>query len=376
MISLQALGCGQNPFYAAAQRRIESEPEISVRNEPPPAGHPVSKLSDVARLAGVSTATVSRCLNTPEQVVARTREKVMTAVHELGYAPNFSARSLAAKRTNTIGAIIPTMENAIFARGIQAFQEELGRRGKTLLIASSSYQEALEAEQIRNLVARGADAILLIGYHRAPELYAFLERRAVPYLVAWSFDGEQTAAAIGFDNKTGMAALAQKVVNFGHRHIAVISAPVATNDRARDRVEGVRLAMRDAGLDAGGLRVVETPYGIDTGAQAFRDLMHEAPETTAVICGNDVLAIGAMRAARGMGLRVPADVSVTGFDDIELAALADPELTTVHVPHREMGRRAATMLIDMLNGAPAEERRVELPIDIRLRGSLGPVRSA
>jgi len=346
-----------------------------VRNEQPPGGQSVPKLSDVARLAGVSTATVSRCLNTPDQVVARTREKVLSAVHELGYAPNFSARSLAAKRTNTIGAVIPTMENAIFARGIQAFQEELGRHGKTLLIASSGYQEALEAEQIRNLVARGADAILLIGYHRAPELYTFLERRGVPYLIAWSFDDARRVAAIGFDNKLGMFALAKKVVDFGHRNIAVISAPTAANDRARDRVDGVRQAIREAGLDADDLRIVETPYGIETGAQAFRDTMQEAPETTAVICGNDVLAIGAMRAAKTMGLRVPEDVSITGFDDIELATLADPELTTVHVPHREMGRRAATMLIDLLNGIPPEDRRVELPIDLRLRGSLGPART-
>lgn len=344
-----------------------------MKSEHIPDGKAVPKLSDVARLAGVSTATVSRCLNSPDQVVSGTRDKVMNAVRALGYAPNFSARALAARRTNTIGAIIPTMENAIFARGIQAFQEELVRHGMTLLIASSSYQEALEAEQIRNLVARGADAILLIGYHRDPELYTFLDRRSVPYLVSWSFDATQDSAAIGFDNRGGMAGLARAVIAHGHRQIAMISAHTAANDRARERVEGVELSMAEAGLDAGGLQIIETDYGIETGGEAFRRIMADAPETTAVVCGNDVLAIGALRAAKSMGLRVPQDVSITGFDDIELARLAEPELATVHVPHREMGRRAATMLMAMLNGEPAQDNRVKLPIDVRIRGSLGPV---
>src|SRR6056297_868053 len=117
-----------------------------VEKESPPLHRPVPTLADVARRAGVSTATVSRCLNSPDQVIERTRTRVMQAVKDLGYAPNFSARALAAKHTNTIGAVIPTMENAIFARGIQAFQEELGRHGKTLLIASSAYKSDLEEE--------------------------------------------------------------------------------------------------------------------------------------------------------------------------------------------------------------------------------------
>jgi LacI family transcriptional regulator len=162
----------------------------------------VPTLADVARRANVSTATVSRCLNSPDQVIERTRARVMEAVNDLGYAPNFSARSLAAKHTNTIGAVIPTMENAIFARGIQAFQEELGRHGYTLLVASSSYEEALEEEQIRTLAARGADGLLLIGYHRDPSLHDFLRSRSVPTLLAWAFDSTSDLPAIGFRTRT------------------------------------------------------------------------------------------------------------------------------------------------------------------------------
>ncbi len=315
---------------------------------------------------------MSRCLNSPDQVVGETRERVLAAVADLGYAPNFGARALAAKQTNTVGAVIPTMENAVFARGLQAFQEELVRHGKTLLVASSAYQARLEDEQVRALVARGADALLLIGYDRNPKLYEFLEKRSVPTLVAWSYEEGHAQPCIGFDNTSSMVELARLVIGQGHRDIACISAPTATNDRARGRVEGIRLAMAEAGLDPRDLHLTEIAYGIETGETAFRQTLAAAPNTTVVMCGNDVLAIGALRAAKEMGLRVPADISITGFDDIEIAMLAEPALTTVHVPHREMGRRAAVMLINMLrdNETP---RSVELPTDIRLRRSLGPV---
>jgi LacI family transcriptional regulator len=332
----------------------------------------VPTLADVARAANVSTATVSRCLNSPNQVVSETRERVLKAVAELGYAPNFSAQALAAKQTNTIGAIIPTMENAVFARGIQAFQEELGRHGKTLLIASSAYNETLEDEQIRTLAARGADALLLIGYHRSKKIYEFLNKRSIPTLVAWSFDPDQEQPAIGFDNVNAMAALTRLVIRHGHRKIACISAPIESNDRARGRVEGIRLAMAEVGMKADDLMLTQTPYGIANGEAAFREILAAAPDTTAVMCVNDVLAIGALRAAKEMGLRVPDDISVTGFDDIEIALLADPALTTVHVPHREMGRRAASMLIQMVKQREDCES-VELSTDIRIRRSLGPL---
>ncbi|MEL7099665.1 MAG: LacI family DNA-binding transcriptional regulator [Pseudomonadota bacterium] len=333
---------------------------------------PVPTLADVARRAGVSTATVSRCLNSPGQVNEGTRTRVMQAVRDLGYAPNFGARALAAKQTNTVGVVIPTMENAVFARGIQAFQNALGHAGKTLLIASSAYQPELEDEQVRTLVARGADALLLIGYEREPSLFDFLARRGVPALVAWSFDETQSHPAIGFDNRASMEELARLVLQYGHTHVACISAPTGPNDRARGRVQGIRHAMDSAGLPAQNLYLTEVDYGIDTGAAALRHVLSAAPATTVVMCGNDVLAIGALRAAREMGLRVPEDLSITGFDDIDLAMLAEPALTTVHVPHREMGRRAAGQLVQALEqGTPLKS--VRLATDIRVRQSLGPV---
>lgn len=331
----------------------------------------VPTLEDVANEAGVSTATVSRCLNSPDRVVEATRTRVLNVVERLGYSPNFGARALAAKRTNTIGAIIPTMENAIFARGIQAFQEELRRLGVTLLVASSSYRPDVEADQVRTLTARGADGLLLIGHHRSEDIYQFLERRNVPVLAAWVYDPHTAQLSVGFDNTAAMQDLVQHIISRGHREIGAISAPLDSNDRARGRVDGIKRAMAQNGLDTSRLNLIEAPYGVESGAEAMTKLMASSPRPSVVVCGNDVLAVGAMKQAKAMGLSVPDDVSVTGFDDIELARLVDPELTTVHVPHREMGKQAARMLVTMVNGETVTQS-IKLETSVQLRGSLAP----
>jgi len=222
--------------------------------------HPAPTLTQVAARAGVSTATVSRTLNSPEQVIDSTREKVLAAVRELGYSPNFGAKVMAARRTHTIGAVIPTMENAIFARGLQAFQEELRLHGYTMLVASSAYRPDVEEEQIRALVARGADGLLLIGHDRDTSIYRFLEQQGVPVLVTWALDRNAPRPSIGFDNYAAMQMQARHVIGLGHRRLAMISAPTAINDRARARVVGLRDAVADAGLSTAELTVLETPY--------------------------------------------------------------------------------------------------------------------
>lgn len=334
---------------------------------------PTPTLYDVATTAGVSTATVSRCLNFPDRVTARTRDKVMTAVAALGYSPNFGARAMAARRTNTIGAIIPTMENAIFARGLQAFQEALRSHGYTMLVASTSYQPEIEEEQIRALVGRGADALLLIGHDRNPEIYKFLETQGVPTLVTWAFDPASARPSVGFDNRAAMRDMATEVLRLGHRKVALISANSAQNDRARARRIGIQDAMVAAGQNPDALQVIETTYGIEDGAIAFARIMAVEHRPTAVFCGNDVLAVGALRRARLMGLSVPKDVSIIGFDDIELAQVAYPALTTVHVPHREMGQRAALALVALLQKGVAL-KSIELFTKPVFRDTLAPAK--
>ncbi len=157
-------------------------------------------VEDVARSADVSTATVSRCINTPDKVSEETRRRVQAAIDKLQYSPNFGARAIAANRTGMFGAIIPTMENAIFARGIEAFQAELVKNGITMLVASSGYDSGQEAKLIRTMVARGADGLLLIGTDRDPEIYQFLQARNIPFVIAWAVSSDPSHSHVGFDN--------------------------------------------------------------------------------------------------------------------------------------------------------------------------------
>ncbi len=320
-------------------------------------------------MAGVSTATVSRCLNEQQKVSAKTRERVMKTVEELGYTPNFNARAMAARRTHTIGAIIPTMENAIFARGLQAFQETLHTSGYNLLVSSSAYQPELEAEQVRALVARGADGLLLIGYERGQEVYDYLARRGIPAVLAWTSSPDASHASVGFDNCAAMRMLADRVLSMGHTRIAVISGIIKGNDRAEGRLKGIRESLAAHGHDPDNLPIIETAYEIENGAIAFEKLIKAEPKPTVVMCGNDVLAAGAILRAKQLGLSVPDDVSITGFDDIELANIVHPALTTVHVPHREMGRIAAQELIEMVENRSNGAMR-KLEVTIAMRGSL------
>ena len=334
---------------------------------------PLPTLQDVADLAAVSTATVSRCLNNSGHVTEKTRLKVQQAIQTLGYSPNFGAQALAAKRTNTIGAIIPTMENAIFARGMQAFQETLAENGITLIIASCSYRPELEEEQIRSLVARGADALLLIGQSRPAATYQFLARRNIPYVLAWAHKKESQHCYIGFDNQAAAQTITRQVLELGHRNLGVIVGLTRNNDRARDRITGIEHAIADYGAQTAPLQVIEAEYTFQEGAKALDQLLANPSPPTAVICGNDVLAVGAVKRAKQLGLAVPEDLSITGFADIEVSELIDPELTTVHVPHREMGVAAAKSLIAMLKTqTPVESHLLETRIVNRQ--SLGPAK--
>lgn len=307
-----------------------------------PSGGPT--LQDVARHAQVSTATVSRCLNLPGQVRAETRARVEAAVAKLGYTPHFGARALASNRTNTIGAIIPTMENAIFARGLQALEDTLFAKGVTLLVATSHYDVVRESEQIRALLGRGVDGLVLIGQARPPETYLLLEQRRVPFVLAWVSQGSTPYRCVGFDNREAARAMAKHVLRFGHRRIAMIAGVTAWNDRASARIDGVREGLAAAGLSLDPPYLIEAPYTLEAGAAAAGTLMALPSAPTAIICGNDVLAAGAVCGLRERGWRVPDDVSVVGFDDIDLAVAVTPALTTVHVPHRRMGQVAGDLL--------------------------------
>lgn len=321
-------------------------------------------------MAGVSTATVSRTLNEPHLVKEPTREAVEKAVQALGYTPNFGGKALASNRTNTVGAVIPTMTNAIFAQGLQTLQDGLSARNITLLVATSAYAEKQEADQIRALLARGVDGLVLIGAHRDPAIYDLLEARGVPYVLMWIAGDELSRHfTVGFDNFETAQRVTEHVMNEGHRRIGMIAGETANNDRAAQRLAGVRASIAAAGLDAPA--VSEAPYHLAEGEAAAHKMLSASPRPTAVICGNDVIAAGVVKAARALKLSVPDDVSVIGFDDLELALIIDPPLSTVRVPHRRMGKAAAELLVDWIQTGKRPES-VVYPADFIRRETLAP----
>ena len=330
--------------------------------------HPPT-LADVARVAQVSTATISRSINQPDKVAETTRDRIQQVIEQLGYTPNFGGQALASNRSNTVGAVIPTMNNAMFASGLQAFQEVLSESSINLLVASSGYSAGSELEQIRSLIARGADGLLLIGSARPDTTTHFLKLRNIPYVIAWNYEANDERVFAGFDNIKAASLITTEVLNSGHTKIAMIDGSTQDNDRAKNRVKGVIQTLAQQKLQL--LEILETDYSLEAGGNAFESLMARKQIPSAIICGNDVLAAGAIVRAKQLDIDVPAQVSITGFDDIDLASVVAPPLTTVKVPQLEMGTAAAKLLLQMLSQqTPAS---IELQTKVVMRQSLAKI---
>ncbi len=330
-------------------------------------------LEDVARLAAVSTATVSRALSHPDLLQPDTLERVRSAIARLNYVPGGAARALASGKTLTIGAVVPTLDHAIFARAIQAMQTELAANGYQLLVAASDYVPTLEAAAVRAMLARGVDALMVVGADHLDETWSLLTTSSVPVVLSWSFDAR--LPSIGFDNRAAGRLLAEHLLALGHRRFGMISGHLRANDRARMRVEGVRAALAERGLELTPSQIIETSFTLAGGRAGLVELMGRAQSPTAVICGNDLLAAGALLEAQASGLGVPEALSIVGIDNLEIAAHLMPPLTTVHLPTTELGRAVADHLLARLKGE-ARPARLELPIELVVRRSAGPPREA
>ena len=324
------------------------------------------RLEDVARLAGVSTATVSRVLNHPESVTPQMRHSVLTAVDTLGYIPHGAARALASRRSNTVGAVIPTIDNAIFARSVQAFQDRLFESGFTLLLASSDYNQDRERREVQALVEHGMDGLLLIGESHHKDLYELLHRKQVPYINTYTYSENSPHPCVGFDNEQAAYHLTCYLMDIGHTNIAMIAGITEGNDRALNRVLGVKRALTERGLRFMPEHYNEWAYEISEGRKAANHLLASPVPPTAIVCGNDVLALGALFECLAQGINVPAEMSLTGFDGLDLTGQVTPPLTTVLVPSFEMGRRSAEYLIARLNDKPVTDKtRLESSLIIR-----------
>ena len=330
------------------------------------------RIEDVAQIAGVSTATVSRALSQPDRVREHTRDLVRRAIEKLGYVPDAAGRALASGRTRTVGCLIPTLDHAIFARSTQALQNTLAQAGYQLLVASHNYNPVQELALVEALVQRGVDALVLVGAKHDKQLWKSLAVWAKPVLLTWACDPRMPS--VGFDNHAIAALATRHLLNLGHRRIGMISGHTQHNDRAHARVEGLRDTLTSAGIKLSANFISEQDLNIRGGRLGLIELLKNQPVPTAIVCGNDLLATGALLEAQRQGLKVPDEVSICGIDNHDLAVEMNPGLTTVNLPTQDLGRIAATQILAALAGEPFAQQSL-LPFDLIVRGTTSSPRS-
>ena len=330
-----------------------------------------AKLIDVAKLSGYSISTVSRVLNQNPKVGPKERDAVLQAASELNYVPNGSARALRSTRSRLVGAIIPTLNHAIYATMVDGLEARLAEHGVSLIINTSSYDIETEFKQARLLVERGVESIILVGAIHKPETMQMLNEKRVGYVYTYTNDARVDGAAIGFDNVKAGETGARFLSDLGHTHFAMIAGITADNDRAKGRVEGYLSGLSQMGHDPNSVAIVEAAYDVESGRHAMESLMNLETRPTAIFCGSDILAAGAIKYCQSRSIKVPGDLSIMGFDNLEIAELTSPELTTLEVPARGMGAHAA----DYALASPTQRqsmRQRELPLRLIVRGSTGP----
>ena len=328
-------------------------------------------LRDVARVAGVSTATVSRAINSPETVSEELRARVASVVRHLGWVPHGAARALATRRTGTIGAVFPTFTHGDFARAIEALQSELSNKGYTLLLACSEYDAEQEYRQVRKLIERGVDALLLVGEAHHRDMSELLEKNRIPYVNSFVYNPATHGTCVGPDNRKALYELTRYLIKLGHKIFGVVAQSTQNNDRAEARLQGIRDALAEESIAIQPRHFVQGYWGIREGRQLFRRLIAKKPWPTAVICGNAYLTVGALLESQSMKIAVPKDVSIVGYDDIEIMSELSIPLTTVRVLSDEVGRRAARLLMAKLEGRDINEN-LECAAEIIVRQSSGP----
>ena len=327
-------------------------------------------LLDVARRAGCSPATVSRVMNDNQTVGGEVRERVLRAAADLGYVPNGSARALRSSRTRLMGAVIPTVDHSIYASMIDGLQVRLSEKKVSLILSASMYDAELEFEQVRQLVERGAEAVILVGGRHKPQTIEMLDQRRIAHVETYTVKACGAGVAIGFDNEKAGRTAARFLLDLGHTRLAMVAGITQDNDRAADHVAGFLAEAASQGIDAAHIPVVEAAYSVAAGGDAIRSLLATGYRPTAVFCGSDTLAAGVVKYCHENGIEVPREMSVLGFDNLEIAELTTPELTTLEVPAREMGLLAA----NYLTATPAQrmhQRGRELAIRLIVRGSTG-----
>lgn len=326
----------------------------------------------VAKAAGVSPATVSRFYNSPSVVRPHTRERIEQAAAELGYIRNRAAGALQNRRSGAVGLIVPTIDNAIFAEVIQAFATRLRDSDRTLLIAAHGYDLDVEVELLRSLLEHRVDGVALVGFDHSPDVFKMLHGQGTAFLSMWNYRSDAEMPCIGTENAKAGRMVARHLIEQGHRDIALMFPDITINDRARDRMNAVRAEAAEAGIDIPDHRVIPCSYNISEAKTKVMSLFEAPNPPTALICGNDIIAHGAIYGARAMKLDLPRDLSIVGIGDFNGSAEIEPGLTTVRLPARRIGRGAADMIAAIIDGRSPDPDRVLLPSELVLRNSTTP----
>lgn len=327
-------------------------------------------ISDVARLAGVSTATVSRVLDHSPKVSEPTRERVLSVARSLGYKPSAIARSLSTGHTHTIGLIVTNVSNPYYPEMVAGIEDEAREAGYSTLLCNSYDDQERERAYLDLLVERRIDGVVIASSgltQRNPQLPAHLP---IPMVLA-NADGKSLGLpSVSSDNYAGARALTEYILRLGHTRIAYIAGPGGLQT-AGQRLLGFREALKAAQLDPASYAVIKSRSDATGGETAMEHILLLDPRPTAVLAYNDLTAIGAMHTCHRAGLQVPDDISIAGFDDIQLSRLVYPPLTTVAQSTSLMGKLAVRQLLDILSGR-SEGENILLPCHLVERESCGP----
>lgn len=316
-------------------------------------------LRDVAKLAGVAPITASRALNTPDAVSPEVLKKVRDAVASTGYVPNMLAGGLASNRSRLVAAVVPTVSGPVFLETVQSLTEALAERGYQLMLGQSGYAESREDALLEAIIGRRPDGVVLTGIMRSPEGRRRLLASGIPVVETWDLTPNPIDMLVGFSHEAIGKAVADYLAGRGRRRVASIHG---NDERAmrRHRAFGEAVAALGIAGNNKGLPpavVVPAPTTLGSGRSALRKLLEQAPDTDAVFCSSDLLALGVLTEAQASGIRIPEDLAVIGFGDLGFARDLHPALTTVRIDGTAIGRTAAQLIIERVNG-----RRPEQPV--------------
>ncbi len=323
-------------------------------------------MRDVARHAGVSVATVSRVLNGTSPVSVETRRRVEASVEALNFVPSPSARAINSGRTHIIGALVPTLDHAIFARYLHALEEELAMCGLSLVVATTGGDPDLEAKRAEDLMNLGIEGLIVSGITHSAAFEQGVRRRSLPVIATSYFAPGHDLPTIGYDNASIARMALDHLTALGHRNIAVLHGPVDTNDRTRARIA----ALQDKAPPEA--TFVERPLLYEAAADCAQEIFRQDSGVTALLCASDVLALGALFGLQSLGVAIPDSISVIGMEDLPASRSTSPALTSIQLPLDEMGRQTARALHRWIEEGTRPEA-VHLPSRLVVRGSTGPV---